>query len=119
MLPYRDKGICVNVDFFAGAIYYLLDIPDDLFISIFALGRIPRVDSPVHRAVQRQHPHPAVAGVHGRYGPGVRSHRTTGVIHPQAGSQGSKVGRAVTALLSFMYAYERRLVDDGRQSAEL
>ena len=41
MLPYRDKGICVNVDFFAGAIYYLLDIPDDLFISIFALGRIP------------------------------------------------------------------------------
>ena len=41
MLPYRDRGICVNVDFFAGAIYYLLDIPDDLFISIFALGRIP------------------------------------------------------------------------------
>ena len=41
MLPYREKGICVNVDFFAGAIYYLLDIPDDLFISIFALGRIP------------------------------------------------------------------------------
>ena len=41
MLPYRERGICVNVDFFAGAIYYLLDIPDDLFISIFALGRIP------------------------------------------------------------------------------
>ena len=41
MLPYRDRGICVNVDFFAGAIYYLLNIPDDLFISIFALGRIP------------------------------------------------------------------------------
>ena len=41
MMPYRERGICVNVDFFAGAIYYLLDIPDDLFISIFALGRIP------------------------------------------------------------------------------
>ena len=41
MLPYRDRGICVNVDFFAGSIYYLLNIPDDLFISIFALGRIP------------------------------------------------------------------------------
>ena len=41
MQPYRSRGICVNVDFFAGAIYYLLDIPDDLFISIFALGRIP------------------------------------------------------------------------------
>ena len=41
MVPYRAKGICVNVDFFAGSIYYLLGIPDDLFISIFALGRIP------------------------------------------------------------------------------
>ena len=41
MKPYVSKGICVNVDFFAGSIYYLLDIPDDLFISIFALGRIP------------------------------------------------------------------------------
>ncbi|MEC8958391.1 MAG: citrate/2-methylcitrate synthase, partial [Chloroflexota bacterium] len=41
MQPYRSKGICVNVDFFAGSIYYLLGIPDDLFISIFALGRIP------------------------------------------------------------------------------
>ena len=38
---YRDRGIFVNVDFFAGSIYYLLNIPDDLFISIFALGRIP------------------------------------------------------------------------------
>ena len=41
MVRYRDRGIFVNVDFFAGSIYYLLDIPDDLFISIFALGRIP------------------------------------------------------------------------------
>ena len=41
MVPYRARGICVNVDFFAGSIYYLLGIPDDLFISIFALGRIP------------------------------------------------------------------------------
>jgi citrate synthase len=41
MLPYRSRGICVNVDFFAGSIYYLLGIPDDLFVPIFALGRIP------------------------------------------------------------------------------
>ena len=40
MVPYRSRGIFVNVDFFAGSIYYLLGIPDDLFISIFALGRI-------------------------------------------------------------------------------
>lgn len=41
MVPYRSKGIYVNVDFFAGSIYYLLGIPEDLFISIFAPGRIP------------------------------------------------------------------------------
>ncbi len=41
MVPYRSRGIFVNVDFFAGCIYYLLGITDDLFISIFALGRIP------------------------------------------------------------------------------
>ena len=41
MVPYRSRGIHVNVDFFAGCIYYLLGITDDLFISIFALGRIP------------------------------------------------------------------------------
>ena len=41
MVPYRAKGIFVNVDFFAGSIYHLLGIPEDLFIPIFALGRIP------------------------------------------------------------------------------
>ena len=41
MEPYTRRGICQNVDFFSGAIYYLLGIPDDLFISIFAMGRIP------------------------------------------------------------------------------
>ena len=41
MVPYRSKGIFVNVDFFAGSIYHLLGIPEDLFIPIFALGRIP------------------------------------------------------------------------------
>ncbi|MBI4200636.1 MAG: citrate (Si)-synthase [Chloroflexi bacterium] len=41
MFPYRAKGIYVNVDFYAGSIYYLLGIPEDLFVSIFALGRIP------------------------------------------------------------------------------
>ena len=41
MAPYRARGIHVNVDFFAGSIYHLMDIPEDLFIPIFALGRIP------------------------------------------------------------------------------
>jgi citrate synthase len=41
MEPYARRGICENVDFWSGSIYYLLDIPDDLFISIFTMGRIP------------------------------------------------------------------------------
>ena len=41
MEPYSRKGICQNVDFWSGAIYYLLDIPEDLFIPIFAMGRVP------------------------------------------------------------------------------
>ena len=53
MEPYSRRGICQNVDFFSGAIYYLLGIPDDLFISIFAMGRIPRVDRAGHGAVRQ------------------------------------------------------------------
>ena len=41
MVPYRAKGIFVNVDFFAGSIYHLMGIPENLFVPIFALGRIP------------------------------------------------------------------------------
>ena len=41
MAPYRERGIYVNVDFYAGAVYYMLGIPEDLFIPMFALGRMP------------------------------------------------------------------------------
>ena len=41
MKPYGSKGIHVNVDFWSGAVYDLLGIPEDLFIPIFALGRVP------------------------------------------------------------------------------
>ena len=41
MEPYRRRGIHVNVDFFAGVIYYLNGIPEDLFVPIFAVGRMP------------------------------------------------------------------------------
>ena len=41
MKPYQARGIFVNVDFFAGSMYHLLGIPEDLFVPIFALGRIP------------------------------------------------------------------------------
>ncbi|MBM7702287.1 citrate/2-methylcitrate synthase [Metabacillus iocasae] len=41
MKPYIDKGVDVNVDFYASVIYDLLGIPQDYFIAVFALGRIP------------------------------------------------------------------------------
>lgn len=41
MSRYKRHGIHVNVDFYAGSVYYLLGIPEDLFVPIFAIGRIP------------------------------------------------------------------------------
>ncbi|NWM69710.1 citrate/2-methylcitrate synthase, partial [Escherichia coli] len=41
MAPYARHGVNVNVDFYAGVIYYLHGIPKDLFVPIFAVGRVP------------------------------------------------------------------------------
>jgi citrate synthase len=41
MRPYARLGVNVNVDFYAGVIYHLLGIPEDLFVPIFAVGRVP------------------------------------------------------------------------------
>ncbi|MSQ41642.1 MAG: citrate (Si)-synthase [Dehalococcoidia bacterium] len=41
MRPYARLGVNVNVDFYAGVIYYLNGIPEDLFVPIFVLGRVP------------------------------------------------------------------------------
>ena len=41
MRPYARLGVNVNVDFYAGVIYYLNGIPEDLFVPIFAVGRVP------------------------------------------------------------------------------
>ncbi len=41
MEPYRARGIYPNVDFYAGAVYSLLGIPDEQFIPMFAVGRMP------------------------------------------------------------------------------
>ena len=34
-------GLCVNVDFYSGLVYKILNIPNDLFTPLFAIGRIP------------------------------------------------------------------------------
>jgi citrate synthase len=41
MAPYARHGVNVNVDFYSGVIYYLHKIPKDLFVPIFAVGRVP------------------------------------------------------------------------------
>jgi 2-methylcitrate synthase len=41
MKPYARHGIHVNVDFYSGVIYYLQGIAADLFVPIFAVGRVP------------------------------------------------------------------------------
>ena len=41
MAPYARHGVNVNVDFYSGVIYHLHGIPKDLFVPIFAVGRVP------------------------------------------------------------------------------
>jgi len=41
MKPYARHGVNVNVDFYAGVVYFLNGIPADLFVPIFAIGRTP------------------------------------------------------------------------------
>ena len=41
MKPYARFGVNVNVDFYSGVIYYLNGIAADLFVPIFAVGRVP------------------------------------------------------------------------------
>jgi citrate synthase len=41
MKPYARHGVNVNVDFYAGVVYFLNGITEDLFVPIFAAGRVP------------------------------------------------------------------------------
>ncbi|MFZ5710940.1 MAG: citrate/2-methylcitrate synthase [Pseudomonadota bacterium] len=41
MEPYARHGLNVNVDFYAGVMYRLVGIPTDLFVPVFAIGRMP------------------------------------------------------------------------------
>ena len=41
MKPYSRHGVNVNVDFYAGVVYYLNGIANDLFVPIFTVGRVP------------------------------------------------------------------------------
>jgi citrate synthase len=41
MAPYARHGVNVNVDFYSGVVYHLLGVRRDLFVPIFAIGRMP------------------------------------------------------------------------------
>ena len=41
MKPYSRHGMNVNVDFYSGVIYQLHGIASDLYVPIFAIGRVP------------------------------------------------------------------------------
>ena len=41
MQPYARHGVNVNVDFYSGVIYHLQGIPQDIFVPVFAVGRVP------------------------------------------------------------------------------
>lgn len=41
MQPYARHGLNVNVDFYSGVVYQLHGIPMDLYVPIFAIGRMP------------------------------------------------------------------------------
>jgi citrate synthase len=41
MKPYARFGVNVNVDFYSGVVYHLNGIATDLFVPIFAAGRVP------------------------------------------------------------------------------
>ncbi|HYF63321.1 MAG TPA: citrate/2-methylcitrate synthase [Herpetosiphonaceae bacterium] len=48
MRPYIEKGIDVNVDFYASVIYHLLGLPADLFVPAFVVGRMPGWIAQIH-----------------------------------------------------------------------
>jgi len=41
MAPYARHGVNVNVDFYSGVVYHLLGVKRDLFVPVFAVGRVP------------------------------------------------------------------------------
>lgn len=41
MAPYARHGVNVNVDFYSGVVYHLLGVKRDLFVPLFAIGRVP------------------------------------------------------------------------------
>ena len=59
MKPYARHGVNVNVDFYAGVVYFLNGIAEDLFVPIFAVGRVPGWTVQVVEQIENNILHPA------------------------------------------------------------
>ena len=73
MQPFARLGIGPNVDLYAGLVYRLLGLPDDLACAIFAAGRMPGWIAHVHGAALRQHLDPPAAALRRAAEPRIRS----------------------------------------------
>ena len=71
------RGLNPNVDFWAGAVYHLLGIPYELFIPLFAMGRMPGWTAHVIEQYAQKDLQKAPAPLQRTSGPEVRADRRT------------------------------------------
>ncbi len=72
MAPYARHGVNVNVDFYSGVVYHLLGIKRDLFVPIFAVGRVPGW---VVQVMEQQHNNILIRPLTLYNGPELRAYR--------------------------------------------
>ena len=106
MRPYARRGVYVNVDFYAGVVYYLHGIPEDLFRPHLRPRPRPRLDRAGAGAVRAQHPDPPPAQVRGRSGAPLRPDR------------GAVVTNVITALSGMAQHFEKCRRADGRRERQ-
>ena len=80
MVPYRSRGIFVNVDFFRWLYLLLAGYRRRPVRAHIRPGQDTWLDPPVRRAIQGQYPHTASARLQRPHGPGIRPHRTAGLV---------------------------------------
>lgn len=73
MAPYARHGVNVNVDFYSGVVYHLLGFRRDLFVPLFAIGRVPGW---VVQVLEQQENNILIRPLTLYNGPDARSYRT-------------------------------------------
>ena len=75
MQPYARHGVNVNVDFYAGVVYFLNGIAEDLFVPVFAVGRVPGWTVQVMEQLENNILHPAAHALRRSRAARLRPHR--------------------------------------------